>query len=601
MRLAVRFCLFWFLGLLSLACLQASDFSPMPSSKSLLVSSSPSFLPLEQAYQLDPVTGSSKSELLLDWQMADGYFLYRHAFAVELSLHGKSLPVEVVYPTGQVSWDDYYQRELEKYYAQASLVVSGLPDTGWQDLHLQVSFQGCADAGLCYPPETWRYRFDHVSGVFEPQQANADELSADAVAGEFLPSFEIKTANPLDASIGLMLLFALLGGLLLNLMPCVFPVLSIKVMSFATHAQKPSELHRHGWSYTLGVVSSLLLFAFLLLALKSAGMAVGWGFQLQSPVFVSLLVYLFFALGLSFSGVWSLGDRLMQFAGSHGGGSGYGASFVTGALAVMVASPCSAPFMGVAMGYALTRGVAETILVFVFLGLGLALPFLLLCYLPALVQRIPAPGLWMVRLKQFLAWPLYASALWLLWVLDHQAGSKAVLLVAAACAVLGVLLWLWSRLAAGSRSLSRYLLASVLLLVLALPLSPLLRVAPAEPESSSADELSQAYSEEVLLDLLAKGEPVFLNMTADWCITCLANEKAALSSPAFRQALAQQGIHYLKGDWTRPNAEITRLLSHFGRSGVPLYVLFDREGKAQVLPQLLTEKLVLEHFTALER
>ncbi|MCB1616597.1 MAG: thioredoxin family protein, partial [Pseudomonadales bacterium] len=276
-------------------------------------------------------------------------------------------------------------------------------------------------------------------------------------------------------------------------------------------------------------------------------------------------------------------------------------SFMTGALAVVVASPCSAPFMGVAMGYALTQNSFETVFIFVFLGFGLAFPFLLLSYLPSLLNRLPRPGLWMVKLRKLLAYPLYLSSIWLLWVLSHQLGSKAVASVVAGCVLLFIGALLSRRpLVKLSGPSPRWILPVALVLAVVPFGSPLFSIHSLKPLSAPLNTTEwQVYSEERLEQLLAQKQPVFVNLTADWCITCLANEKNALSSDAFYQALDRKGVHYLKGDWTSYNPAITRLLSAFGRSGVPLYLLFDSEGKVVVLPQLLRESVVLEYIDSL--
>ncbi|MCB1615010.1 MAG: hypothetical protein KDI30_03250, partial [Pseudomonadales bacterium] len=289
-------------------------FSASKANPSLFETSTDTFLPLEKAYRLAISINNEQKKIYLDWDIADDYYLYRHRFAVELFVDGQAVASSTVYEPGLVAYDEYYERELEKFYRHTRIEVNH-DQAMLSGLSLRVGFQGCADAGLCYPPEYWNYRYKADSGVFV--RAAAD-LSAQPGHEQFLKG--VSTVEVIEggdrARFALMLLFAFLGGLLLNLMPCVFPVLSIKVMSFATHAMRPAVLHRHGWSYTLGVISSLLVFVGILLALKAAGKAVGWGFQLQSPVFVGLLVYLFFMLGLSFSGVLSFGERLMNLGSS---------------------------------------------------------------------------------------------------------------------------------------------------------------------------------------------------------------------------------------------------------------------------------------------
>ncbi|MCJ2046539.1 thioredoxin family protein [Methylobacterium sp. J-078] len=391
---------------------------------------------------------------------------------------------------------------------------------------------------------------------------------------------------------------AFLGGLLLNLMPCVFPVLSIKVLSLVTHSGEPAgRVRLHGLAYTAGVLASFLALAGLLIALKGAGAGIGWGFQLQSPLVVAGLAYLLFAMGLSLSGVVhlgagiaGLGDGLTRRAGLEG-------SFFTGVLATVVATPCTAPFMGSAVGFALTQEAGVGLAVFASLGLGLALPFLALTIWPAALRRLPRPGAWMDTLKGALAFPIYATVAWLVWVLSQQVGSAGLLAALVGLVLVGLAAWAWERgHGAGpagtwiARVTAAAALAALAILTLGLDRDR------AGAETAQAD--AGAFTQARLDGLLAQGKPVFVNMTAAWCITCQVNERAALRSEAVQAGLKARGITYLKGDWTNQNPEITRLLERHGRSGVPLYLLYAGSGEPAVLPQILTPGLVLEALQA---
>lgn len=398
-------------------------------------------------------------------------------------------------------------------------------------------------------------------------------------------------------------LFAMLGGVILNLMPCVFPVLSLKVLSLSANSGASHREQRlHGLAYAAGVILAFLTLAGVLLTLQAGGAAIGWGFHLQKPWFVGALVYLFFLMGLSLSGVVEFGTSIMGVGGALQEKEGYSGSFFTGVLASVVASPCTAPFMGAALGFAFTQTMPVALTVFLALGFGMALPFLLLSFIPALAKRMPRPGAWMVTFKQILAFPLYATVVWLLWVLGQQTGPDGMALVVGSCVLLALASWLYQQRHV-SKGFWRYVSALVILVCLAASVSvlrsPFLETTTAAVEAGE-DANYEAFSEARLAALRAEGKPVFVNMTAAWCITCLVNERVTLSSEAVIRVLAVKGVTYLKGDWTNNDPEITAVLKRYETSGVPLYLMFpaDASKPAEVLPQILTESTVLE---ALER
>ncbi|MGU3536239.1 protein-disulfide reductase DsbD family protein [Methylobacterium sp. A54F] len=392
--------------------------------------------------------------------------------------------------------------------------------------------------------------------------------------------------------------FALLGGLVLNLMPCVFPVLSIKVLALVRHSgESAARVRLHGLAYTLGVVGSFLALAGLLIGLKGGGASLGWGFQLQSPVVVAGLAYLLLAMGLSLSGVFHLGAGLAGVGDGLTRREGLEGSFFTGVLATVVATPCTAPFMGGAVGYALTQSAPAALVVFASLGLGLALPFLALTAWPAALRALPRPGAWMETLKQALAFPVYATVAWLIWVLAQQVGSDGLLAALLGLVLVAFSAWAWERgtqAAPFGRMVSRTLAAAALVAA-----GGLVVTMAHEPAGGTARaEGGDAYSQARLDGLLAEGRPVLVNLTAAWCITCQVNERAALGTEAVRAALRARGITYLKGDWTNQNPEITRLLARHGRSGVPLYLLYAGGSEPVVLPQILTQGSVLAALDA---
>jgi thiol:disulfide interchange protein len=388
-------------------------------------------------------------------------------------------------------------------------------------------------------------------------------------------------------SLMLVLLFALLGGLILNLMPCVFPVLSIKAVSLLEAQDETAARKRaHALAYTAGVLVSFLALAGILLMLRGSGNALGWGFQLQQPLFVAALAYLFFAMGLSLSGMVQFGTRLMGVGQSLVQIDSLRGSFFTGVLAVVVASPCTAPFMGVAMGYALVQPVALALLVFLALGLGLALPFLLLGFMPSLARVLPRPGAWMETFKQVMAFPLYLTVVWLLWVLGGLSDRHGMAVALVGLTLVGLALWLWNR----SGRVSALIRLVALLAALALLWHPALQPRPGVVVTTQAEW--QPWSETRVKELRESGRTIFVNFTADWCVTCLVNERGALRSELVRKAFDENDVVYLKGDWTRPDPAISAALARFGRSGVPLYLVYRGGAEPQVLPQLLTPESV---------
>ena len=388
----------------------------------------------------------------------------------------------------------------------------------------------------------------------------------------------------------LVLLFAMLGGLVLNLMPCVFPVLSIKAMSLVDARGSTARKQRtHALAYTAGVLLTFLGLSGLLIALRSSGAAIGWGFQLQHPGFVAGLAYLFFAMGLSLSGVVEFGTRMMGVGQSLASAEGYRGSFFTGVLAVAVASPCTAPFMGTALGYALSQPAYVALTVFAALGLGLALPFLAIGFVPALAKALPRPGKWMENFKQFMAFPLYLTTVWLLWVLGGLTDRNGMTLALLGLTLIAFALWLWNR----SGGVPTVLKFAAIAAAVALLASPLMAKQVAGPAGTVADAPYEAYSEARLDELRAQGRTVFVDFTADWCITCKVNERVALASGDVRKAFAERKVVWLVGDWTREDPLITKTLERFGRNGVPLYLVYKGQAEAAVLPQLLTPAIVL--------
>lgn len=463
-------------------------------------------------------------------------------------------------------------------------------------------------------PQTWSFedktlRVRLVPGITPPEpdqpltgllklveHANGEARTLGLRIAASQAAAPITEPSPATNGLALMLLFALLGGLILNLMPCVFPVLSLKALQLVQQAARsPGQVRWHGLIFTGGVLASFMLLAGLLMALRAGGAQIGWGFQLQEPLFVLLLIWLMFALGLMLSGQFELGGGWMGLGDQLTRGDGPAAAFFTGVLAVIVATPCTVPFMGSALGFAMTRSALEAFSIFLALGLGMALPWLLLAWWPGVGRFLPRPGPWMETFKQILAFPLYATAIWLLWVLVRQMGANAVPIALGGVLSLGMAVWLWPRL-------RQHRPANILLIaLLTVVLTGLATQAETKPQVADANQTWQAWSPERLAQLRAEDRPVLVNFTAAWCISCLVNEKVALATETVQSALRAKGVAYLKGDWTDRNDQIAEVLARHQRGGVPLYLLYPRDGLAEplTLPQLLTEELVLDYLDRL--
>ena len=420
-----------------------------------------------------------------------------------------------------------------------------------------------------------------------------------------------RMASAADSSASISLVYAILlalaGGFILNAMPCVFPVLSLKIVSLVESGNhRSAERKRHGIAYTAGVILSFLCIAGVLIALRLAGEQIGWGFQLQSPWFIAFLVYLLFVLGLSLSGVIELGSSLQNLGSGLGdkqrASSDWRGSFFTGVLATVVATPCTAPFMGTAMGFALGQSALVALLIFAAMGLGLALPFLLIAFVPFLANALPKPGNWMVRLKEFLAFPIYLTVIWLLWVFSRQTGDDALALLLVGLVLMALAIWIWRLTLTTNRVL---IIRSIAVFTLIAAIVIALYAASIErdelvlnDEVLSDAEYAQQYTPERLQQALDNGEAVFVNMTADWCITCKVNEKVALGTDKVKNAFAAQSITYLKGDWTNSDPVITEYLATFSRNGVPLYAYYPSgsapDKKPVILPQILTPSIVID-------
>lgn len=408
----------------------------------------------------------------------------------------------------------------------------------------------------------------------------------------------LKPAADAAPSLGLplALVFAFLGGLVLNLMPCVLPILSMKGVQLAAHAHDPRKARLQGLAFLAGCLLTFLAIAAAMLALRAAGAEIGWGFQLQSPAVVAGLSLLMLLVALNLAGLFEVGTSVQGLGGGLADRSGAAGAFFTGVLAVVVAAPCTAPFMAAAVGYAIAQPAPAALAAFAALGLGFSLPFTLVSFAPALLRRLPRPGPWMNTFRTALAFPMLGAATWLAWVLSAQAGSHALAALLAAALVLSLSAWLFGL---GQRSFggwTRIALEAALplgMLVAALILVPALR-RPADPASASASKAVLVAVPWSAQAVSSRTGVVFVDFTAAWCITCQVNERMALSSRAIAETFASAGATYMKADWTNRDPAIARALADHGRAGVPLYLVYPARGEPKVLPQLLSEGLVRE-------
>ncbi|MEO8809765.1 MAG: protein-disulfide reductase DsbD [Rhodanobacter sp.] len=568
-------------------------------------SSAGAALPPEQAFAFAALA-QGPHQLLLRWTMPKGYYLYRDQTSLRLT-DAPDLSLRPTWPAGVAHHDEHYG-DVIVYYDEVDLPVTVNGDlAGRKQLKLEASFQGCQAGGLCYPVMNRGVTIDlSGTGASAPVSARASDTSTTGLAvsggASADPLPPTPRANPLSTmSVSLLpaLLLALLGGLVLNLMPCVLPVLSIKAVSVLESGESPRARRRHALAYSAGVLCTFAAFGLGILALRAGGHALGWGTQLQQPLLVGVLACVMLAVGLSMSGVVQFGGSLGNTGAGLAARSGLAGDFFIGVLAVVVATPCTAPFMGAALAYAFAAPMLSALLVFLALGVGLALPFLAIGFVPPLARLLPRPGRWMETLKQVLAFPMYLTAVWLVWVLANQRGADAVGLVLVAMVLLAMTLWWLER--SRSRGAISKLAVAVLAIATLVPLGLLTHVRP-PARSFVAEKGVVAFNPEKLAELRAADTPVFVDMTADWCVTCKANEHTVLDTRRFREALERTGTVYMKGDWTDVDPTISTFLAQYHSPGVPLYVVFPRHGgPGQQLSTVLTSSMVERALTDASR
>ena len=593
-------------------------------------------LPSEQAFGFDAIA-SDGNTLLLRFTPAPGYYLYRDRTSLKLEGSTGVLADKPRWPAAQSHRDEHFG-DVSVYFNQVEVPLPlRRTRTEAVDSTLVVTFQGCQTDGICYPPMTRRVKLSIPAGTLtaagngtataaaasatasdSPREeadgtprrllptvpndatgaavdsaAGGDAFAADAQQDNARRTKPPGSVPKTDSSLLWVLLLALGGGLVLNLMPCVLPILSLKVLSLAQSGESAERARSHAMWYTLGVLVAFAVIGALMVGLRMLGNAVGIGFQLQHPGVVAALAYIMFAVGLSLSGVFTMGGGIGNLGQSLARRSGPAGDFFTGVLACVVGSACVGPFFGPAVAYAFVAPPIAAMLVFLFLGLGLALPFLLIGFVPALARRLPKPGPWMETLKHVLAFPMYAAALWLLWVLGKQRGVDGMALALGGLLLLTAGLWLFET--SRWRSKRGASLLGVLLALAALtPVWGVTQLAPPARAAQAASDNVVEYSPQMLDRLRADNRVVFVNMTADWCVSCKANERAVLSRPEFKELLKRTNAVYMRGDYTNVDPQITAFLDEHKAVGVPLYVVYGPGAPPTVLPTLLTQALVEE-------
>jgi thiol:disulfide interchange protein/DsbC/DsbD-like thiol-disulfide interchange protein len=441
--------------------------------------------------------------------------------------------------------------------------------------------------------ENFRTQLAQLNGVLVLGDGTAYEIHAPpgvlpAAAGSGAPSGGLLRLLRFTS-------LAFLGGVILNLMPCVFPVLFIKGLALVDASRHHyTRVRAHGLVYALGILVSFWAVVALLLGLRAGGRQLGWGFQFQSPGFVAVMALLLFFLGLSLAGMFEIGLTVTSAGSSLAARQGYSGSFFTGVLAVVVATPCTAPFMGAAIGFALAQNVAVALAVFTALGLGLAAPYLLLTFHPVWMRHLPRPGAWMEVLKQATAAPIFATVIWLVWLFASSAGVDALSALLAAFLLLAIAGWILGRWPA--RRVASAFAVSVVVLAVAVPLYALWKFPAGESTTARTGNAHpgwEPYSRAALEQYRAQGRPVFVDFTARWCLSCQVNERAVLNRDDVRRRLRDSGVVLVRADWTKHDEGIASALTELGRSGVPAYVFYLPGQPALVLPEVLTPGIVL--------
>ena len=452
----------------------------------------------------------------------------------------------------------------------------------------------------------------------EPSELNGILVASNGWRGEnsekalktntkFIENFDVSSESNL--SIIAAVFFAFLGGLILNLMPCVLPVLSIKIMGFVNHKdQSRKKSFSNGLWFTIGVLISFWVLVALLLILREGGEALGWGFQLQSPIFIFLISIFLFLFALNLFGVFEFGSSLTAIENKIDTQKGKFSNFLSGVTAAIVATPCTAPFMGTALGFALTQSALVNFLIFTSLGFGMAFPYLLLSIFPKWMKVIPKPGEWMIKLKQFMGFLLVATVIWLVWVFGLQKGNDAVIVLLISLLISALAAWVygnWGMIYI--KPAKRYSAQAISVLLIAVSIYfGITNSSDAAAQNNIINNSSyidwQKYDKQKVDSLLINGKPVFIDFTAAWCLSCQVNERVALNNKEVADKFKELGITTFKGDWTNKDEEITKALASYGRNSVPLYILYDGENaEPKKLPEILTKSIVLDALNTINK
>ena len=559
---------------------------------------------------------SSKSEVTVDIVVPENWHVNANVAADEFL---KPSSIEIAargIEFGEPKWPEpikEYNEVLEfenlvfKGHFQIKIPVKAVAD-GYDSLTTNATFhyQAC-DNSICLAPASIDIRIGRNAGSLKKNDKGNGAGTAQALNGSAGQSGLAGKEGA--AAVALLLFFAFIGGIILNLMPCVLPVLSLKLFSLIKQAgQSRSRLVALGISTTAGILASFWALAGIVAAIKAGGGAAGWGMQFQSAGFIAFMVVILTAFAMSFLGVfevWLPGSATtkMDAAGHKAGLIG---AFFTGALLVLLSTPCSAPFLGTAMGFAFTASTPVLFLFFTAAGLGLALPYLVVCAFPAVLKVFPKPGKWMVTLQKAMGVLLLATVAWLLWIVNQQAGDMGVALFLGLVLVSGVFSFIIGKFAppgvAFAREAGAFAVAIVILaggwFAFAAPQYG--KILDERFNARMAQQVLEGgwyrYSPELVAEFAKAGRTIFIDATADWCLTCKANEAAVLDQEDFRKAMDSAGVIRMKADWTRETPEVNELLYSMGKSGVPAYAIYPKGDKSRqvVLPELLTTGLILE-------
>ncbi len=470
-------------------------------------------------------------------------------------------------------------------------------------IDIEFGYNNCFESGACEPPETVNQKLSiKIIDTAETIDEGDSIVSVLPATPDSVPEpIKENIPKPVAANIWKYLLMAFLGGVILNIMPCVLPVLSIKAMSIVKQAhQGKSVIMRHSFAYTAGILFSFLILATVIVILKIAGESVGWGFQFQNTAFVMVLTSMIFVFALSLFDVFIISPPGMNAATKASGKGGYGGSFFSGIFAVLLATPCSAPLLGTALGFAFSQPPVLIIIFFLLIGLGLALPFILLGFNPKLMKVIPKPGEWMNIFKEIMGFLLLGTAVWLLHVVYQQNGGDYLLKVLIYLVFLGFATWLYGRFVRLEHSRFTQWLFTILAIIIVaasvyvfLPYEEMSAAPTAQNISTEKGfEGWYVFSPELVNELVAKGEPVFIDFGAKWCMTCLSNEKTVITTAEMKEAFELKKVNLIKGDFTKKNPVMQTFMKKFGRAGVPFYVLYIPGKEPVLFPEIITIPMI---------